>query len=190
MSADGSKLRDVTVLADEGAIVPVELAVRSLPRLLPELAAESGVARGELRFLRDLGVPAADVRLEAQLTLICQRCLRPVQQTVTSESRVYFPQDEAGAARLPVDVEVMLAPEGRLRVADIVAEDLLLALPLAPRHEEDASCSGDVATAPDMEPAQDEEVRRPFAALGELMGRELRREDDSGRPPQAPRTRR
>jgi uncharacterized protein len=169
MSADGSKLRDVTVLADEGAVVPVEIPVSSLPRLLPELADGSGVARGELHFGRHLDTAMADIALEATLNVICQRCMRAMAQTVTSNSRVYFPEDETSAAALPVDEETMLAPNGRLQLADVVGEELLLALPMAPRHDDESDCDAPGA-AVDVD--QDGEgPRRPFADLAKLMRR-------------------
>jgi uncharacterized protein len=190
MSADDSKLRDVSVLADEGAVVPVDIPVRDLARLLPELAADSGVARGEVSFTRDHHEPAADVTVEATLTLICQRCMRPMQQLVTTSSRVCMLVDETAAARLPMDVETMLAPEGRLRIADIVAEELLLALPLAPRHEDEADCGAEFASLGD-NAAADEPPRLPFAGLAELMNRDAGPGDISAeRPIKAPRTRR
>lgn len=173
MSADGSKLRDVSVLADEGAVVPVELPVSALTRLVPELAEASGVARGELRFGRDLGTPMADVAVDATLSLVCQRCLRPMSQPVSTGSRVYFPADETAAARLPGEAETMLAPDGRVKLADVVAEELLLALPLAPRHEDEEDCEARIAPA-NVDASASEEPRRPFANLAELMGREKR----------------
>jgi uncharacterized protein len=192
MSADRSKLRDVSILADEGAVVPVEIPVRELSRLLPELAADSGVARGELRFGREHGQPAVEVSLEATLTLRCQRCMRPMQQHVATESRVCLLPDEESAARLPPEVETMLAPEGRTSVADIVGEELLLALPLAPRHDDESECDTEIASVA-AEPVLEDGPRRPFAALAQLMGREPASgpEDDSAeRPAEAPRTRR
>jgi len=173
MSADGSKLRDVSVLADEGAVVPVEFPVSALARLVPELAEASGTARGELRFGRDLGTPMADVSVEATLSLVCQRCMRPMSQPVSTGSRVYFPADETAAARLPPEAETMLAPDGRVRLTDVVGEELLLAVPLAPRHDDEEDC--EARTAPAFGNASaSEEPRRPFANLAELMGREKR----------------
>jgi len=190
MSAGGSKLRDVEVLADEGAVVPVEIPVSELPRLLPELAEGSGVARGEMRFGRHLDTPMADVSLEATLQVTCQRCMRAMAQPVRSESRVYFPPDETAAAALPPDEETMLAPDGRLPLAEVVGEELLLALPMAPRHEDESDCDAPGAVAVDRE-QDDEAPRRPFADLAKLMGRETRPDDGSAeRPADAPRTRR
>jgi uncharacterized protein len=189
MSADGSKLRDVSVLADERAVLAVEIPVSALPRLLPELAGDSGVARGELRFGHDLGTAMADVAVEATLVLQCQRCMRPMSQKVTTGSRVYFPPDEETATRLPSEAETMLAPDGRARLADVVAEELLLALPLAPRHEDESCGAGEV---PAVEEAPEiEEPQRPFANLAQMMGRASRSDEVSAeRRDDAPRTRR
>jgi uncharacterized protein len=170
MSPDRSKLRDVAVLADEEAQLTVDFDVRELGRLVPELADDSGTARGELRFVRDHGFPAADVIAEAELTLTCQRCMQPVKRRVKTESRVVFPPDEASAERLPAEVETMLAPEGRLRLADVLGEELLLALPLSPRHAGENGCGDAGATGVAAEEEQ-MEVQRPFAALAELMSR-------------------
>lgn len=190
MSAGGSKLRDVSVLADEEAVVPVEIPVSELPRLLPELADGSGTARGELRFGRHLDTAMADIALEATLTVICQRCMRPMAQPVASSSRVYFPLDEDAAAKLPMEEETMLAPEGRLRLQDVVAEELLLALPMAPRHGDESGCDARAPMAAG--PAPDAgEPRRPFADLAKMMGRETRSDEVSSvRRDDASRTRR
>jgi uncharacterized protein len=190
MSADGSKLRDVSVLADEGAVLPVEIPVRELPRLLPELTADDGMARGEVGFSREHGEPVAQVTVEATVTLTCQRCMQPMSQQVCTASRVWLPADEAAAGRLPADVETMLAPEGRTRVTDIVGEELLLALPLAPRHEDETQCGSRGARSQTQAPAEDA-PRRPFAGLAQLMGRDPGPGDISAeRPAKTPRTRR
>jgi uncharacterized protein len=190
MLADGSKLRDVSVLADEGAVLPVELPVSELPRLLPELTAADGVVHGELGFGREHGEPVVDVTLDVTVTLTCQRCMQPMAQHVATRSRVWLPADEVAAARLPAELETMLAPEGRARVADIVGEELLLALPLAPRHEDDSECDEHEARTQPAELAEGT-PRRPFAGLAQLMGRDAGPGDISAeRPAKAPRTRR
>jgi uncharacterized protein len=191
MSDGRSKLRDVSVLADEGAVLPVEIPVRDLPRLLPELAADSGVVRGELRFAREQGTPAVDVSLEATVTLVCQRCMQQMQQPLVTQSRVCLPADEEAAARVPAEFETMLAPNGRLSLPDLVAEDLLLELPLSPRHEDEGECDALMAGVSAVEVDETVEPRRPFAGLAELMGRDVRPADVADeRPDKAPRTRR
>ncbi len=173
MPDDGSKLRDVAILADEGAEVSVEVAVSRMPRLAAELAASSGVARGTVRFARDRGFPVADVQVDADVTVVCQRCLQPMQTHLEAGSRVFLPHSEAAAAHVPEDAELMLASEGRLRLGELVEEDLLLVLPFAPLHDDESHCAQRDQTAP-AEAESAEEVQRPFAALGDLMGRAKR----------------
>jgi uncharacterized protein len=174
MPDDGSKLRDVAILADEGAELSFEIPVARMTRLVRELSADTGIARGTVRFARERGFAVAGVQAAADVTLVCQRCLKPLVTRIESESRVFLPHSEAAAAHVPEDVELMLAPDGRLRMSELIEEDLLLALPLAPLHADDEYCAMRQAEPePDAGPV---EVQRPFAALGDLMGRATRDE--------------
>jgi uncharacterized protein len=87
---------------------------------------------------------------------------------------VFLPASEAAVERVPEDVELMLAPEGRLRLGDLVEEDLMLALPFAPLHDDESGCAGRTGETEDAEAVEAEDVQRPFAALGDLMGRAKR----------------
>ena len=61
-------------------------------------------------------------------------------------------------------IEPVLAPDGRIALRDLVEEELLLVVPLVPRHEDEADC-GRVAS-------DEADVRQtPFAGLGELLKR-------------------
>ena len=178
MLDDGSKLRDVSILADEGADLAVEIPVARLTRLVHELAAPTGTAVAQVQFTRERGFAVAQVQAQAQVELVCQRCLQPLQVAISSDSRVFLLHAEADAERVPVDAEMMLAPDGRLRMDELVAEELLLALPLAPLHGEDQVCAARGDDDADLPP--DEEVQRPFAALGDLMNQAGR--DEPMRP--------
>ena len=174
MLDDGSKLRDVSTLAEEGSELSLEIPVARMKRLAEELAGTEGVARGTVRFSRERGFAVADIAVAAPVTLICQRCMQPLQTRIEAASHVFLPHSEAAAEHVPEDAELMLAPEGRLRMSELVEEDLMLALPFAPLHADDEAC----VMRPE-EPAPDAalmEVQRPFAALGDLMGRATRDE--------------
>jgi uncharacterized protein len=169
MPDDGSKLRDVSILAEEGTEVSVAVPVSRMTRLARELAAPTGMAHGTVRFLRERGFAVAEVNVAADVTLVCQRCLQPMVEHIETESRVFLPHSEAAAERVPDDVELMIAPEGRLKMSELIEEDLLLALPFAPLHPEASRCEQRDEPAPDEGVTED--VQRPFAALGDLMGR-------------------
>jgi uncharacterized protein len=174
MPDDGSKLRDVSTLAEEGSEVAFAIPVARMKRLAGELQADGGMAIGAAQFARERGFAVASLQVTAEVTLLCQRCLKPLVTTISADSRVFLPHSEAAAQRVPADAELMLAPEGRLRMSELVEEDLMLALPLAPLHADDEYCA--------MRPEEPEgdlppvDVQKPFAALGDLMGQARRDE--------------
>jgi len=103
------------------------------------------------------------VRVSGDVPMICQRTLQPFQQRIDSESVVAVVDSAEAADRLPEDYEPLVLSEPRLRIADIVTEELLLALPLVPK-------------APDSEPvgsgeeaaAGNSDTHQPFAGLAAL----------------------
>jgi uncharacterized protein len=84
---------------------------------------------------------------------------------IESSSRVALLESEEAAADVPPELETALAPEGRVRLADLVEEELLLAMPAAPRHP--GQCPG---KKPDVaQESISQSTQRPFAGLGELL---------------------
>ncbi len=110
----------------------------------------------------------AEVAVEARLGLRCQRCLKPVWLAVSDVSKVWLVTDPERADELDPGVEPTLAPEGRIALCDLVEEELLLAVPLVPRHEDETQC---VSTEEQTADHEQEVVQRPFAGLGELLKR-------------------
>jgi len=122
--------------------------------------------RGEQRATR--GVPAQTwlhLRAQASLQLECQRCLQPVATELALDRWFHFVPGEDAAARLDADSEDdVLALTRALDLRELVEDELLLSLPLVPRH---AVCP---APLPVPDEAQDEEPERvnPFSALAAL----------------------
>lgn len=117
-------------------------------RLAEEAVAHDGLppdaqvhwqAHGEMRAAATGGVPAPWLHLEAQATLpvTCQRCLGPVQVALVVDRWFRFVADEATAAALDDDCEEdLLALEPRPSLHELLEDELLMALPLVPMHEE------------------------------------------------------
>lgn len=166
MPEDGSRLCNVAALADEARQVELAVPFARLERIAPRLLSTEGTARGRVALGREQGHVVADVSVEAQVPLQCQRCLLPVTLQLSGSSRVALVESEAAAANAPPELETALALDGRLRLADLLEEELLLALPPAPRHPE-GQCPGDVVKLAPEDSAQP--TQRPFAALGELL---------------------
>ena len=115
------------------------------------------------------------------LTLQCQRCLQPLRVPLNSSVRVALVDDLATADALPEGefagaIEPVLVQHGRVLLRDLVEEELLLGLPLIPRHEDFHCIDAQIFTAdadPDTadEPLPAETTQTPFAGLGELLKR-------------------
>ncbi len=163
MSEGWSKLLDIGPLADGRAGVDFSIPLKHFPRVLPLLAAPDGDAAGRVDFSREGRVAVAEVQVSATVTLICQRCLAPLQWPVDSTGRVALVATPGEAERLPDTLETVLAPDYRISLRDLVEEELLLALPLVPRHVNDECVGAAADTA---------ETHRPFGQLDELFKRQ------------------
>lgn len=111
-------------------------------------------------------VPETWLVLEAQarVRLECQRCLQPMEQPLVVHRRFRFVADEAEAERLDEESEddvLALPPRGRLDLLPLVEDELILALPIVPRH---GICPEPLPmSAGELPEAADEE--HPFAKL-------------------------
>jgi uncharacterized protein len=176
MPGGALKLRDVKKLAETRAVFEFEMPVADLPGLPLELLAGDGQVQVKLRFSREQGFAMADVQLRAQLQVICQRCMEPMALAVNSSAPVLVVESEREAEEAPAGWETFLAPEGRLSLEALAAEELLLAVPIVPLHEAQAACAPAVEVpavqaAPQAGPAEPAATARPFADLRALLER-------------------
>jgi uncharacterized protein len=157
---------DVERLSHEGAVVSFDFALTDLPQLRGSHAELTGRVHGRVRFGREREFAVADLTLEGGATLQCQRCMGAMRQPLAARTRVALVGSEADGARVPEDLEPVLASGGHISMEQLLAEELLLALPIVALHaENDESCT---AKGPEV---RDGETHRPFAGLAELIKR-------------------
>lgn len=146
------------------------LPLAAMARLCDLLADTEGEVRFSLEFDQDvLQTPFAELRVDAELPLICQRSLQRFMQPVALIQRFALirgsdgRQEDVEASLLP-DYEVLqLADDGLVRPAEMVEDELILAIPLVPVQP------GSESVERDWPVTEDEEVRaNPFAALAAL----------------------
>jgi uncharacterized protein len=135
---------------------------------LPESQAEVvWTAEGERREGR-AGTAEIWLHLTAEtaVTLQCQRCLSPMTTPLTIESSFQFVAGEDAAAALDADSEHdVLALTRELDLLTLVEDELLLAWPIVPRHEQ---CPQPLTVPVSAEEAVAEKEAHPFAALAAL----------------------
>jgi uncharacterized protein len=177
MPGGAQKLRDVRKLADARATLDLDIPVAELPGLPGELISGGGQVHARVQFGREQGFMVAQVALQGQLELICQRCMGLMPMPIATSSPVLLIESAADAEAAPVEWETYLAAEGRLSLAALAAEELLLALPVVPLHADSSACEASAGPAPvarNAEPAAQrapaaEATVRPFADLRALL---------------------
>jgi uncharacterized protein len=167
---------DVHRFAEEGAELDAGDALRTFPRLLQEAVEGEGEqravrwrARGEMLNPRHVQPEVwMHLQAEATLPLVCQRCLQVVDVPLEVNRSFRFVADEAtAAAEDDASEEDLLALSRNFDLVELVEDELLMEVPLSPRHE---VCPEPVKMSVEdegFEAAQADKVR-PFAVLGKL----------------------
>ena len=121
------------------------VALCALPRVAAAAPAVVGES-GECRYRLAIAVDSArrltlDGEVEATLPLTCQRCLQPMAWPVAAAVGVTVVETEQAFDRLEATREPLLLMGGRQRLSDVIEEELLLAMPLAPMHADGDRCA-------------------------------------------------
>ena len=176
MSPPWSKPLEIDRLADGEADIDFAVPLAELPRLRSQLASVDGMVSGRVHFTRESGLAVADLTLSGEATLVCQRCLGTMTESVNSSVRVALVGSEADASGVPEDLEPVLAPGGRTTVGELIEEELLLALPIVPLHAQASDCVAPVSDSADggatqLSQTPEQTTQRPFAQLDKLLKR-------------------
>ena len=161
--------------AAEGELAGTWPADRLARLVAATLVPEDGAARpaiawhagGARRVLAGAGAqPSLSVGADTDVTLECQRCLQPMRVPLHAERRIFFVEGEDRAAALDAESDDdVLALTPALDLADLIEDELLLALPLVPRHEQ---CPEPLPRAFVDDDAAIDPADNPFAALAAL----------------------
>jgi uncharacterized protein len=169
---------DVEAFARDGGTLQGDWPLSALERLAssthPDVPPQEGDrvrwrCEGELRSVRG-AAPQVWLHLQAStaLSLQCQRCLGPVPCALDARRDFLFVHGEDTAAELDADSEDdVLALTRALDVQALVEDELLLSLPLVPRHE----ICPEVLPHSVADPGADDAPPNPFAALAALKGK-------------------
>ena len=152
------------------------LEVARLERLREDLYDAVGLVDFTLTgALDDKGKAVLQLGLVADLRLRCQRCLGPVAFSLRTSTTLVLATEERDFAAAEADGLDAVPASRQLRVLDLVEDELLLAMPMVPRHADEA-CGGMATPAGDPvepEPAADDGGGKPspFAVLTALKNR-------------------
>lgn len=166
------ELIDPLHLADAAVRLAGELPVARLARLKAMLASEDASVRVTARFgMDEQGRRVLELAATADLEMTCQRCMGSVAVPVAVDTTLELVPEEAAADTASPRYEPLFVGRDRMSLTEIVEDELLLQLPMIPRHEAgDSACLPASGATPGQE--QDEMRENPFAILATLKDRQ------------------
>lgn len=151
-SANGERL--------DGAV-----ALQGFPRLSAlETVAGDGTLHYVIEGCRDeFGRPGLAICVEGKLQLVCQRCMEPLEHVIRVETWLGLASTQAEIDADPTEAPDRVLATSSMPVVELIEDEVLLALPYAPRHSNEDECRGRSA-------AKERRARSPFGELRRLIG--------------------
>jgi uncharacterized protein len=150
-------------LADEAEAITGKLDIDGMQRLQAIVSEPRAEVEFRLIFARDeRGFIIISGEYATVLTLRCQRCLEPLRVSLEKTIRIGWVTGVDDIKLLPADLEPVLAQGPRVALKDLLEEEILLGLPMAPLHAEQE------CPATNLMQALKERKESPFAALKDL----------------------
>lgn len=116
--------------------------VAAFARLQDMLISNAGEVDYEILGTKDdVGRPALQVRVSGPLQLTCQRCLKALPYALGVDATLVLARSEAEIEAQPVEPEGpdRVVGSREMAVGTLLEDEVLLAVPIAPRHEQ---CAG------------------------------------------------
>jgi len=160
--------------ANNGRQLEGELKLADMARLSESLFDNSGVVKVSMQFDVDqTGTPNLHGRFETTLLLTCERCMQALEFPVTIDTWLGLVRHEKLAESLAEQYEPWVIEDTDLvDPATVVEDELILALPLVPKHDfdclpEEAWFAGDK----EVEEKPEDKPESPFAVLSALKSK-------------------
>lgn len=163
-------------MAETRRLLEGKYALNDMTRLGESLQDTEGEVSVSLEFgIDNEGIRFIRGRVQAEVSLICQRCLEVMRYPIDSEFVLGLVRSMAEAEALPSHYEPLVVDDEPQYLRDIIEDELLLALPIVAMHEQDA-CRAELnlGTTKQSEKAQEEKDTgavasdSPFAVLADL----------------------
>lgn len=158
------RIADAFAFARDARVLEGTLAVSTLERLHDLLAEVTGEVSWRIEGFKDEGGELMlHLSVDGCIQLACQRCLEaiPFELDVDSLLEIVPEGSDLSQEELEDDTRDFLPVVKELDVAELVEDEILLALPVAPRHER-CGLPGAAGAG---------ERVNPFAALAGLKGK-------------------
>ena len=160
------ELIDPIIFARQGENLRGEYAVKQMKRLTANLNDSSGIGivNFSLTFAQRENAHIATGEFKTDVTMICQRCLKPIKVSIDGEIYLEFITGETEEGTLRDEgFETVSVLNGSLSLLELIEDEVLLGMPFVPKHDQ-KNCSGTTVVENLQEPTRP----NPFAVLAKL----------------------
>lgn len=161
---------DAPKWADREAVIQEVYPLSGFVRLCEGAVGNEGDVKVDLRIHRDVqGLIVLEGKLATSIALTCQRCLEAVATDIDIGVKLWLLRDESKAELLPDDADfLVLDEEGQIALGEALEDELILALPLVPLHDE---CEAHPVADVESDVVETPRRENPFQVLASLKGR-------------------
>lgn len=133
--------RELDLLGQRRSVLHGVIELKRFNRLAGLLEEDIGTVQAELRFRRDTGGwLVVELEYESKVRLLCQRCLEPLEYDIKDKVEVALLESESLERHLPDHYESFVLGEDRMMPAMLIEDELIISLPIVPRHERPEVC--------------------------------------------------
>jgi len=160
-------------LARSQRLLKGRLPLSRMPRLADSLEDDAGEIDVELRFdVDESGIAWMEGHLIGSLPLCCQRCMQQLLMPIDVIFTLAMVESESEIERLGEQYEPLLLDDSLVSVVELVEDELLLALPIVPKHETEQCNAGnldeEIVEQDPIVDSEPESKKNPFDVLADL----------------------
>ena len=143
------------------------MPLQQLPSLMADCLDDTGNLEADLQLDMQGRWPVMSGTVSASVKMTCQRCLEAVDVPLQANISLGFSQSEEALEEMPENLEPYLLEEEEIPLADVLEQELILALPIVAYHAECQQAEFQAAPEP---VASEPEKPNPFKVLEQLKG--------------------
>jgi len=158
---------DPLKLSEKGKTLLGTVEISELTRLSDILLDKTGKVEVDCSFDKEGRTPTIQGEIKANFKLMCQSCSKPMDWIVKHGFRLGVVLSLEQADNLSSDLEPLLIENDKVSTVELVEDELLLALPDFPRHEQACVESNETLSTTEI---NNEQINsnNPFSVLAKL----------------------
>ncbi len=134
--------RELLTLGERQTVLRGEIELKRFNRFADMLESDAGAVAAALRFRRDPGGwLVVELEYETTVQLKCQRCLTTLEHRASDKVVMALLESASLEQLVPEGYEPVVMEEDRLMPAMLIEDELIISLPLVPRHERPEECA-------------------------------------------------